>query len=196
MKNENEKLNKFKIAVFSEVEQQAQDIIMQAQQQQRQQLKEAKDVTTNELLANLETIEKQNRAKTVREVSSRKLEAQRKVLSHRNEMIDKVFDSIRKNLAEFCKSEDYKELLRVRLAKCEEQTGTAKCTAYFSRRDIGIGQELCKGTKFTPQESQSITLGGVTVICEASGIAYDCTFDSSLNQQRELFSKASGLSQI
>ena len=59
MKNETEKLNKFKLAVFSEVEQQAQDIVSEAQLQQKQRLSEAKMQTKSEMDSQLEIIEKQ-----------------------------------------------------------------------------------------------------------------------------------------
>lgn len=196
MKNETEKLNKFKLAVFAEVEQQAQSIIAEAQAQQKQLLSEAKDESHNEILTELEKIDKEFEAGKVRAISSRKLEAQRNVLTHRNEMIDKVFSNIRKSLDEFCRSEQYPELLKKRLELCAQQTGGEKCTAYFAKRDLELGKELCKGTLFTAEPSQSITLGGVTVVCEASGIACDCSFDTSLAQQRQDFTKAAGLSQI
>lgn len=196
MKNETEKLNKFKLAVFAEVEQQAQSIVKEAQAQQKQLLSEAKEESQTELLTELEKIDKEFEAGKVRAVSSRKLESQRNVLTHRNEMIDKVFDNIRNSLAEFCKSEQYAELLKQRLELCEQQTGGAECTAYFAKRDLELGKKLCKGTKFTAEPSQSILLGGVTVVCESSGIACDCSFDTSLAQQRQDFTKAAGLSKI
>ena len=61
---------------------------------------------------------------------------------------------------------------------------------------LELGKKLCKGTKFTAEPSQSILLGGVTVVCESSGIACDCSFDTSLAQQRQNFTKAAGLSKI
>ena len=196
MKNETEKLNKFKLAVFSEVEQPAQDIINDAQAVQRQQLSEARDEAKNELLTEIEAIDKEHEAKKLREVSSRRLEAQRRVLSHRGEITDKVFETICKNIAEFCKSEAYAQELKKRLDSCAAQTGQAKCTAYFAAKDLELGTELCKGTLFTAEASQSITLGGVTVICGQTGLAYDCTFDSALERERQIFLKASGLAQI
>ena len=63
-------------------------------------------------------------------------------------------------------------------------------------RKARYAQQLCQGTNFTPQQSQSITLGGVTVICEETGIAYDSSFDTALEQQKQNFIKASGLAQI
>ncbi len=195
MKNETEKLNKFKLAVFSQVEQQAQEIIQEAQSQQKQRLAEAKQESQSELSEQLSAIDKQCRAKTLREISSRKLDAQRSVLTHRNEMIEKVFDNIRKSLAEFCKSENYRSELKQRLDKCAAQS-QGKGTAYFAKRDIELGRELCKGTRFTAQQSDSITLGGVTVIFADSNLAYDCTFDSTFERERQNFSKAAGLAQI
>jgi V/A-type H+-transporting ATPase subunit E len=126
MKNETEKLNKFKLAVFAEVEQQAQSIVKEAQAQQKQLLSEAKEESQTELLTELEKIDKEFEAGKVRAVSSRKLESQRNVLTHRNEMIDKVFDNIRNSLAEFCNSEQYAELLKQRLELCAQQTGGKK----------------------------------------------------------------------
>ncbi len=196
MKNETEKLNKFKLAVFSEVEQQAQDIVSEAQLQQKQRLSEAKMQTKSEMDSQLEIIEKQYEADKVRAVSSRKLEAQRNVLTHRSEMMQKVFDTVCKNLSEFCGSDKYPDELKARLDKIAQQTQGKKCTAYFARRDMQLAQQLCEGTSFTPQQSQSITLGGVTVICEETGIAYDSSFDTALEQEKQNFLKASGLAQI
>ena len=194
MKNETEKLNKFKLAVFSGVEQQAQDIVNEAQELQKQRLSEAQDKTRHEMLAELEKIEKQFEAQKVRAISSRKLEAQRNVLTHRSEMMQKVFDNVCKALSEFCGSEKYPD--EQRLDKIAQQTQDKKCTAYFAKRDMQLAQQLCRGTNFTPQQSQSITLGGVTVICEETGIAYDSSFDTALEQQKQNFIKASGLAQI
>ena len=196
MKNETEKLNKFKLAVFSGVEQQAQDIVSEAQLQQKQRLSEAKMQTKSEMDSQLEIIEKQYEADKVRAVSSRKLEAQRNVLTHRSEMMQKVFDTVCKNLSEFCGSDKYPDELKARLDKIAQQTQGKKCTAYFARRDMELGTQLCEGTSFTPQQSQSITLGGVTVICEETGIAYDSSFDTALEQEKQNFLKASGLAQI
>lgn len=196
MKNETERLNRFKLAVFSEVEQQAQDIVKEAQEQQKQRLSDAKDETHNELLTELEKIEKEYEADKVRAISSRKLEAQRNVLTHRNDMMQKVFDNICAELDAFCKSDKYPEELKARLDKIAQQTQGKKCTAYFARRDIELGTELCKGTDFTAQQSQAIVLGGVTVVCEETGRAYDCSFDASLEQEKQNFMKASGLALI
>ena len=196
MKNETEKLNKFKLAVFSEVEQQAQDIINEAQALQKQQLGEARDEAHNELLSEIDAIEKECEANKVREVSSRRLEAQRNVLTHRGEMMNKVFENICKNLDEFCRTEAYAQELKKRLDSVAEQTKQAECTAYFAGRDIELGTQLCKGTHFTAEASEGITLGGVTVVCAKTGLAYDCTFDSTLEKEKQNFLKASGLAQI
>ena len=196
MKNETEKLNRFKLAVFSEVEQQAQDIINEAQTLYKQRLSEAKDETQEELLNETGKIDKQCEAKKLHEVSSRRLEAQRNILVHRGEMMDKVFENICKNLAEFCKTEDYAKELKKRLDSCAQQTGQAECTAYFAKKDIELGTELCKGTQFKAEVSQGIQNGGVLVVCAGTGLAYDCTFDSTLEREKQNFLKASGLAQI
>ena len=92
MKNETEKLNKFKLAVFSEAQQQAQSIISQAEAEQKTRLTQAREETHNELLNIIGTLEKETEAKKVREVSSRRLEAQRNILIHRNEMMTAADD--------------------------------------------------------------------------------------------------------
>lgn len=196
MKNETEKLNKFKLAVFSQVEQQAQDIVSQAQAQQKEQLDAAKQETQSSVTAQLAAIDKEYEAEKIRSISSRKLQAQRNILSHRSEMINKVFEGVCKSLEEFCKSEGYKQELKQRLDKCAKQLDGKEATAYFAKRDLELGKELCKDTGFTPQQSQSIVLGGVMVVSEQTGIALDCTFDSTLEQEKQSFSETSGLAQI
>ncbi|WP_028506092.1 V-type ATP synthase subunit E family protein [Ruminococcus sp. FC2018] len=196
MKKESERLNKFKLAVFSQAQKQADDIVSDAQQDRKQRLADAKDKTHSDMLSELEQIDREYQADMVREISSRKIQAQRNVLTHRSEMIDRVFDNIRKQLLELCDSEKYPEELKARLDKCAAQAPDKKATAYFTKRDIELGRELCKGTAFTAEETSDFSLGGVLVVFKDSQIALDCTFDSALEQERENFSKSAGLGQI
>ncbi len=196
MKNETEKLNKFKLAVFSEVEQQAQTIISQAEAEQKARLTAARDELHNDLLNKLSTLEKDTEQRQVREVSSRKLEAQRNIIIHRNEMMKKVFDNVRANLDEFCKSDKYPEELKARLEKCAAQRPGSKGTAYFAQKDFELAKSICKATSFTPKVSENIILGGVLVSFNDCNLAFDCTFDASFEKQKQNFFKASGLAQI
>lgn len=193
MKNETEKLNEFKLAVFSRAQQQAQDIISQAKAQQEDLLNAAKQETQSSVNSQLEAIDKQYAQNKVRSVSSHKLQAQRNVLRHRNEMINRVFENVCKRLEDLCKSEEYEQLLKARLDKCAKYLNGSGGIAYFAKRDLELGRELCKAFGFTAQQSQNISLGGVTVVCEQTGIALDCTFDSALEQEKQDFSKTAGL---
>ncbi len=196
MKNESEKLNKFKLAVFSQAQKQADDIVSDAQQERKQRLADAKEFARSNMLSELEQIDRQYQADMVREISSRKIQAQRNVLSHRTEMIDRVFSNITKQLGELCTGERYSAELKARLDKCAAQAPGKKATAYFTKRDIELGRELCKGSSFTAEESADFSLGGVIVVFKDSQIALDCTFDSALEQERQNFSKSAGLGQI
>ena len=196
MKNETEKLNKFKLAVFSEAQQQAQSIISQAEAEQKTRLTQAREETHNELLNIIGTLEKETEAKKVREVSSRRLEAQRNILIHRNEMMTRVFDNVKAELEKFCQSDKYEDELKARLEKCTAQRPDSEGTAYFAKRDLELGTKLCKSTGLTPQSSDNIKLGGVMVAFSDCNIAFDCTFDASFEKEKERFPKASGLAQI
>lgn len=196
MKNETEKLNKFKLAVFSEAQQQAQEIIDSAEKEQKQRLNSARMESKDSLDAQLEEINKEFEAQRLKEVSSRRLEAQRNILTHRSEMIDRVFENVKKTLNDFAASDKYPQELKRRIEKCCEQAPGKKGTAYFTKRDIELGRELCRETGLTAEETKSFSLGGVLVIFSGSDIAYDCTFDASLEQERADFSKNAGLGQL
>ena len=196
MKNETEKLNRFKLAVFAEVEQQAQTIISEAEALQKSRLTEAKSETRSELRSKLDAAKKEYEEKMLHEVSSRSLQAQRNVLIHRNELIDKVFDNVRKGVEEFCRTDKYPQELKAMLENCISQRPGSAGTAFFARRDIELGTKLCRDTKLTAEVSDNITLGGVSVTFSDCNLAYDCTFDSSFEKERQDFSKAAGLAHI
>lgn len=196
MKNETEKLNKFKLAVFSQAQRQAQSITGGTSSQQKQRLRDAKKQTQSELKTELDKIKKDFEAQTLRSISSSKLTAQRNVLSHRSKMIERVFENIRSSLLEHCKGEEYPAELKARLEKCISACPDKKGTAFFTSRDIELGKELCKGTKLTAKETAAFTLGGVMVVFDETGVAYDCTYDAAFERERQGFSAKAGLADI
>ena len=188
--NENERLERFRQAVFDEADALAAEISGSAEQEYEQRLRKAEaDARENAEHTKKET-DRLLQEKQLREISSQRLGSQRNVLSHREELIDRVFDAVREKLAKFRQSEDYKTYLSRKAESARKSCPDSKGTAFVSPEDMQYA-ELFKG--FEVKERDSIELGGVLFVYDDKGIALDYTLDSAVEEQRACFSQHSEL---
>ena len=125
-------------------------------------------------------------------VSESRYAADRKVLLHRNALVDSLFDDIRAELADFAASDKYK----AHLAKCAERADreekiTPDVSVYCRKSDLSAAEEVMKkyGVKVSPE--RSISLGGLVFKYPAKGIFIDLTLDTAFENERGAFASRS-----
>lgn len=194
MINEAEKLDRFKKAVFSDVESKADKIIAQAQAESDEKIRQAQAQSESCVKEKIAQADKEYAAEIVRTVSSQNLQSKRNILLSRENVIDKVFDGVKSRLEEFRKTSEYPKLLEKKIAECEKAYPDEKGKVYISYSDRELAEKLSKGGKYETEIKDTIELGGIMIVFEEINLALDYTFDSAFSQQRESFAARAGLS--
>ncbi len=125
-------------------------------------------------------------------VSESRYAADRKVLMHRNALVDELFGEIRGELEEFAKSDKY----AAHLEKCaeradREQKITPDVSVYCSRGDLPKVEPIAKKYGITAAADRNIKLGGLIFKYPAKGIFIDLTLDSAFENERGSFAARS-----
>ncbi|WP_295207453.1 V-type ATP synthase subunit E [Ruminococcus sp.] len=186
-----QKLERFKKAVFDNVNRQAKAITDEAESRREDILAQAQVEAQSLAESKKAQADKSEEARAVREISSRKLESKRKVLCYRENVIDRVFDGVKTRLADFVKSGDYEQYLVKSAELCRERYPESKGIIYLAPRDMAYAKKLenANAGLFEVRERDTIELGGLLAVYEDMGIALDRTFDSAFEEQRGDFTK-------
>lgn len=193
MKNEIERLEKFKKAIFDEVEAKAKEMISEAESEREEKLEKVRRETDGFVQAKIASIDKECEAKAVRALSSENLQAKRAVLLSREELIDKIFSNVKDKLDEFMKTPEYGKMMSEKVKSCADNYPGERGVVYVSLKDGDLSGSLSCGGRYTVETSDTIEIGGAMVVLEDKGIALDYTFDTSLSEQRESFARRAGL---
>lgn len=194
MKNETEKLDRFKKAVFSDAQKQVDNITADAENIRNEQIKQAQYETESYVKTHLSEIDKNAQAAAVREISSKSLESKRNILCHREEIIDKVFSNVRKKLDAYKLTGAYSQLLYDRAKRCADSYPNERGKILISLSDRPLADKLSMGGIFTVEVSDSIEIGGIMIVFEERNLAFDYTFDYAFSTERESFAARAGLS--
>lgn len=193
MKNEIERLEKFKKAIFDEVEAKAKEMISEAEAESEEKLEKIRHETDGFVQSKIADIDKECEAKSVRVLSSENLQAKRAVLLSREELIDKVFSNVKDKLDEFMKTPEYGKMMSEKVKSCADKYPGERGVVYVSLKDSDLKDNLSCGGRYTVETGETIEVGGVMVVLDDKGIALDYTFDTALSEQRESFARRVGL---
>lgn len=189
MYNESEKLSKFKNAVFDDAENQVRSIITRAQNDADEKLKKAhKNAETHEKEM-CSQIDREEDSRAVREISSAGLEEKRRLLLHRQDIIEKVFQKVKNNLTKFQDSSEYENYLLSKVRECAESCSDEEGRVYLCHKDMKYSKKLSLDGRFQVLENETFSLGGVMVVFDNKSIAFDHTFDSAVEEEIQRFTK-------
>lgn len=193
MTDQTQKLEKFKQAVFDEAAQKADEIIRETEAQCAEALEKARAEAEGLIAESKARAEKERREAAQRAGSAGRLESRRNILTAREQVIDRVFDGIRKKLMAFRQTADYEKLLVKRVTECAELYPDKKGEVRLAPTDMKYAEKLTCGGRFEVSESAGILLGGVIVVFPEDNLALDCTFDNEYQKQRSGFAGKVGL---
>ena len=113
----------------------------------------------------------------------------RRVLTHRNALVNELFDDIRAELISFTESEEYEEHLKKCVAAANRFRSLSDPVFVFCRRaDEELAAKVLKQYGITPKIDRNILLGGLMFKYPVKGIFIDLTLDSAFDSEREAFS--------
>lgn len=195
MANNDEQIGKFLQAITEYAQEQREKILKEVEDFKHEHLQQAEQEALRDTyhLIQKERLALQN--KTRLEMSRRELEARKKLLEKRRDMMNALFEEASQRLAAYTETPAYEQTLSDSLRQMQEQLPSRGTVYYIAVRDENRIPAL---TAFVPEgsrveTSRDIRLGGVRGVNMEVGLRLDDTLDARLEQQREWFTRHSGL---
>ena len=195
MSIESEKLERFSQAVDEEVDSQIQQIIDEAEASKKDILEKANDSSLYIAYDKIKEEIKSITSKYLKIVSKAELDSKRDILLYREEISKSVIENVKSRLIDFTASAEYKNYL-IKVAKSEiSNSAGEEVIIYLSAGDMKYENDLCNslGGNISVKNKNNIKIGGLSVYFKNSNILTDKTFDSALQEQKDLFNNSSSL---
>lgn len=180
-----EKLDRFVNSVNGEVDVQISGMLREAEKEGEAIKSSAKDDALKASYDRIQKAVKDTEAQYKRMIAQAEQEHHRSLLSHREALVEKIFDNIRKRLVQFRQSEDYPAYLQKQLRDVKL---SADGIIYLAPADMQYA-DLLKGSSGAQVcEDDSIQLGGLSITAKDSKCIMDKTLDTAFDEQRKAFS--------
>lgn len=180
-----EKLDRFVNSVNGEVDVQISGMLREAEKEGEAIKSSAKDDALKASYDRIQKAVKDTEAQYKRMIAQAEQEHHRSLLSHREALVEKIFDNIRKRLVQFRQSEDYPAYLQKQLRDVKL---SADSIIYLAPADMQYA-DLLKGSSGAQVcEDDSIQLGGLSITAKDSKSIMDKTLDTAFDEQRKAFS--------
>lgn len=187
MANEIQKLHRFKDAVFADVERRVSEIISQAEAEKEEKVSKAEKATKSYKKEHFSTIDKEQAQRLTRDISAARLDSQRSVLLHREQLVDRVFESVKKKLDEYRNTDSYGNWLIKTALEAKELYKNENGKIQLSNADSKYADLLKEITGFEVELLHTIVLGGIMINFESINVVLDSTFDAAIEDERQNF---------
>lgn len=187
-----EKLLKFKQAVFSDVDSKISLIEKEAEELKKSSLAQTEDEQLNDAYGYIQGNVSKIKAEYKLIIAKADLAAKQEVLLKREDYRKTMLESVRQRLIDFTKTAEYKSYLLEKLENVLKKYPLAHSTIQFKEDDSWLEQEI--KAKFSAEDcifqaSPAIKIGGFTIRNEESGYLIDETLESKLQEQIPYFNQ-------
>lgn len=179
-------LKEFIDAVNSEVDKKIELIREQAEEKRNELLETAENEALNDAYNKIRACVTEEKYRSRMTVSKAEQEARIKVLTHREGLVGKIFDSINDRLNEFTGSEAYKSFLAGLL---KDEKVSANTVIYLREEDMKYETllRITAGSECSFETDSTIVYGGLSIYDRASSVMINKTIDNMLDEQKKEF---------
>lgn len=198
MASNDEKMNKFYLAINHYAEEQRKKIEQEVTDFKRKELDEAEVDALTEAYRLIQKEMTEMRNGISREMAQREMNGRRELLAKRQKITDEVFERAKKQLYDFTQSDGYAALLQKfagQLPQKFHRSGTVIC---IKKDDEKFGEQIKNafGEDCALKVEADIHIGGIRAYNSEMGIMADETLDSLLEDQRAWFEENSGMAVV
>lgn len=180
-------LNEFIEAVNADIDKKIEEIQVCAEELRISLLENAEDEALNNAYIKIKSCVTEEKNKSKIAVSKAEQEARVRVLTYRENLVDKIFNNIYDKLVHFTESEVYKTYLQSLLKdeKTDEDT-----IVYLREEDMRFEEMLrdVTGPSCTFETDSRIELGGLSVFDRKRSVLNNKTLDIMFEEQKKNFS--------
>ncbi len=183
-----DRIEKLGNSILSDAGRKAEEIISKAQQQADELTEQAREQYRRSEESEIALDRQKTHTLYAKELSKSDFAAHKSVLAHRCELVDSLFDDIRKRLESFVKSGEYAEFMNALAKKAnDEQAFSKDCVINVSKDDKQLAKDIADKYGVGVAVDRNIELGGISVYYPSQNIYIDYTLDLALEQQRNAF---------
>lgn len=195
MTDENEKLEKFKSAVFAEIDIKTTQIQQEAEEFKEQEIEKRKNEQLEKSYFLIQNKSEEIKQQCKRDVAKHSLEAKRSLLIKRNEITQRVFDNVRNNILEYAKTPEYKQYLLKSIDVFSKNNSYESIDILVRNEDMKFSDEIktAYAKNCNVKEFPSIKVGGFIARNEEIGVYFDETLEKKLEAQKGFFIEHSQL---
>lgn len=179
-------LEEFIEAVNLEIDKQIAQIEEQAEQKRKELIENTENTALKDAYSKIKNCTKEEDYKSKIAVSKARQEARVKVLTYRESLVAKIFDTISDKLFNFTESEEYPDFLYNLLKN--EKTG-ADTVVFIRKKDMKFEAGLRKliGPECSLETDDNIVYGGLSVYNKNTSVLINKTIDDMLEEQKKSF---------
>lgn len=181
-------------AITSQAQQEADDIIRKANEIRDTEIKAFEDEIVTGMFAKLQKKATNLRLDSVKTVARAQMDEHSRLLLHRKELTERVFENVRQRLIEFARSPEYPGWLEERAGAVPTELDHSASVLYVCPRDLPLGEKLlARFPGAALAEDKSIRLGGFRLRNGKARVLADETLDERLENERPWFLENCGL---
>jgi vacuolar-type H+-ATPase subunit E/Vma4 len=123
------------------------------------------------------------------EISRAILESKQALFNRRDEIINAIFENVKKRIQEFRKTEEYRETLESHLKVALGEAGEGDLRVLADPEDLELMEDIRArlNAGFKVQESEEPLLGGFLIVNRSKGLIWDHSYISRINEERQSF---------
>lgn len=195
--NLTEKINTFTSLVLKDAEEKRKKLLENVQKEYTERI----DAKETELLQEAYENIQQNLHDAQKDANARvlhaELDAKKKLILRREEIISEVMKAAKEKVVEFTKTDEYEKWLISKIEKALFEVGKGNKTVYISSDDIRLKEKIeniADTGKITVEAaSEKDFIGGAKIINNDRKISVDYSFKEMLSEEKQKFLQSSGL---
>ena len=189
MPNSNERLQIIASAILAQAENDSKKLIQRANKIQSSELHQWEDKLRQGMAETVRKKTSELRMDTKSRLAVKENQLHRELLLLRRELMEKVFDAARANLAAYTETPAYREDLLGGIAKLRDAYDHAATTVSLREADLGLVQDIRQALDSPVRviADRSIRIGGFKLYNEAAAALSDETLDLRLGDARPWF---------
>ncbi|HEX2986015.1 MAG TPA: V-type ATP synthase subunit E family protein [Caproiciproducens sp.] len=198
MASNDEKVNKFYLAINHYAEEQRKKIEQEIAEFKHKELEEAEVDALTEAYRLIQKEMTEMRNGIAREMAQREMNGRRELLEKRQQITETVFERARQQLVEFTKKAEYVDLLKKFASQLPNQFRRAGTVIGIRKDDEQYKDQIKNafGNDCTFKIDTGILIGGFRAYNYEVGMVADQTLDSLLEDQRQWFEEQSGMAVV
>lgn len=198
MANNEEKVNKFNLAINHYAEEQRKRIEQEIAEFKRKELEDAEVDALTEAYRLIQKEMAEMRNGIAREMARREMDGRRELLENRQKITQEVFERAKQKLVEYTQKPEYAALLQRFASELPDKFRGSGTVIQIRREDEKFEDQIKKafGGDCTFKVELGILIGGIRAYNSEMGIMADETLDSMLEDQREWFEENSGMAVV